>query len=392
MWPSARSPDPRLLAAVALLGVAVGMSPEPGRSTEPPVSVLEAHLRSAGRPPLEYLLARLDTHRVVIVGEGHWLAQDVGLIAAVIPHLAGRGGVLAVEMFPAAQQENIDRLLVAPQWEPARANAILRAAAWPYREYRDLLQTAWEANRHADPGGTVRIIGLGPPEDWRQSLLPKGVTYESFMAERVLEQLQDGKGRVLVYCGMHHAFTRYHQAELDLGGRATAYMDRMGNILWRRLGERVFLMALHKPIWCGSPEKPTYCLPFGGRVDCAAARGGAPVGFDVVESPFADLVFSEDDYYARGHHRLRFADYTDGTIWTTPVEATRLVALIPLAEFAPDAESLAEVARHNPFSDEPHLPREKIEELWRLEEEASARPLAKRGWAHLADWRQNCPP
>lgn len=30
---------------------------------------------------------------------------------------------------------------------------------------------------------------------------------------------------------MHHAFTRYHQPELDLRGRASGFMDRAGNEL-----------------------------------------------------------------------------------------------------------------------------------------------------------------
>jgi len=39
--------------------------------------------------------------------------------------------------------------------------------------------------------------------------------------------------------GLHHAFTRY-PPELDLAGRAKAFVDRAGNILRRRFGEQPF--------------------------------------------------------------------------------------------------------------------------------------------------------
>ena len=43
-------------------------------------------------------------------------------------------------------------------------------------------------------------------------------------------------GRLLVYCGAHHAFTRCYQPELPREQRVEAFMDRMGNRLWRARG------------------------------------------------------------------------------------------------------------------------------------------------------------
>ena len=90
------------------------------------------------------------------------------------------------------------------------------------------------------PGPLIKVhnglskLALSPPLDWRKVLLPRGQTYESFMADLVSKHLKEARRNLLVYCGMHHAFTRYYQAELDKDAKARAYMDRMGNILSRR--------------------------------------------------------------------------------------------------------------------------------------------------------------
>jgi hypothetical protein len=35
-----------------------------------------------GKPPLEYVLSKIDAHPIVIIGEGHWIRGDVELIRA----------------------------------------------------------------------------------------------------------------------------------------------------------------------------------------------------------------------------------------------------------------------------------------------------------------------
>ena len=351
---------------------------------------IREYLRTRAATPSVYVLSKLTEHRVVIVGEAHWIRHDALLVAGLVPALQAQGVDLAAEFFPASEQAAIDALLAGATWDARAANAVMRAGGWPYREYRDILEAAWSANRR---GGTpIRVIALNPGEDWRATLQPRGLTYDSFMAEIVASHIAGTKRRILVYCGIHHAFTRYYQAELDLRGRAMSYMDRTGNILWRRLGAQVFLIALHKPWWCGSPEQPSYCLPFDGVVDCAAAAVGKPMGFDVIGSPLAGLAFGPADYYAYGHPHARFADFTDGYVWPGPLESFALTRLIPLSEYAPGEAERAQVAHQNPFTDDKDVSMTRLEEIWRQEAAASANVLAKRGWSSLATWRAGCKP
>jgi len=294
-------------------------------------------------------------------------------------------------MFPAAEQETIDRLLTAERWDATAATAVLRAADWPYREYAAILQAAWAANR-APPAGSaaLKVLALGPGADWRERLLPRGEDYDGFMAKRVLDQLSSAGGRLLVYCGAHHAFTRYYQPELPREQRVEAFMDRLGNRLWRARGEDVFLVTLHRPVRCRTGKVWEACLPVGGAVDCAASSFGRPVGFDVAGSPFAELRFSADTYYAMGYPSLRLGDITDWYVWTRPIEAYEGMSVIPLAEYAPDAKTLEETRQRNPFSDQRRVGDQVLAGLWRTEEDEQKSFPASRGWQRLLGWRERC--
>jgi hypothetical protein len=343
---------------------------------------IATYLHDQLQSPEDYVLSKAISHKITIIGEAHWLKQDVSFVAALIPALKHATIDLAVEVFPASQQAEIDELITAPKWSNAGANAVMHAAGWPYQEYRGLLRNAWSVNRNS--AQRINILALGPPADWRRSLLPKGKTYDSFMADLVIRHTEQKGRSVVVYTGMHHAFTRYYQAELSRTGTATAYMDRMGNILMRSLGEQVFLIALHKPIWCGSPTEPSYCLPFAGQIDCAASQVGRSIGFDVVDSPLAELRFEPADYYAYAHKALRFVDYTDGYIWLGAIDTFRPVTIIELDEFAPNATSLRAVMKSNPFTGESNVTKDRLQEIWAEQIETNQNLLAKRKWTHLS--------
>lgn len=300
---------------------------------------LQEFLAGSGSAPAAYVLSKTADHRVVIVGENHWQRADVELVGSLVPGLKEQGVALAMEVLHAANQKDIDALIAAEQWSEPLANSILRAAAWPYVQYRDILKAAWRAK--------LMVIALGPPEDWRK----QGIGYDEFMAERVLAYAKDDQHRVLAYCGMHHAFTRFLQVERRRNGRATEFMDRFGNILWRRLAEDVFLIALHKPDPCGEGENVygKLCAPLDGAIDCAAKQnGGKPVAFDILGSPISEAKFPATSFYAHNHPLLRLIDYADGYVWSGPVDAIARVDLIPLAELDPasanDAKKQAEWA------------------------------------------------
>ena len=354
-------------------------------------SVLVKYLRDEAQPPSGYVLSKFKNHRIVILGEHHWIKHDVDLVLDLIPRLKSSGVTgIGVEMFRASDQETIDRVINSERWEPAIAMAVMRTASWPYREYFEIIHAVWKANQTLPATERLHLLALGPETNWRERLLPLGQTYDTFMAQTVKSYLSAPNRRILIYCGAHHAFTRYYQPELPRAQRVEQFMNRMGNVLWRDFGEDVFTITLHRPWQCRAGEKWTRCLPLNGTIDCAAATVGHPVGFDVLRSPFARIPIAQESLYALGYPMLRLGDMTDGYIWTMPIEAYRAVNVLPLLEFAPDQTSLEYVSKNNPFSDTTGLTRVELESL-AATESARLRDLVKSsGWTNLVGWQQRC--
>jgi hypothetical protein len=72
------------------------------------------------------------------------------------------------------------------------------------------------------------------------------------------------------------------------------------------------------------------------------------------------------------------------------LESFQPTTIIPLAEFAPDAAAMAQIAKSNPFTDDTDVSPEKLAEIWSRQAEENRDLLAKRGWKHLAAWRNLC--
>lgn len=342
------------------------------------------------RTPAEYVLSVLSRCPVVIFGEAHWVREEVSLVRDLVPLLPDSGTrTIAVEVFPAEMQATLDAVLSAEAWNEALAMEVLREAAMPHEEYLEIIEAVWKTRR-AKGNDSLHLVALGPGSNFRETL-PPGVTYDSFMADKVKEALSARKGRIFVYTGLHHAFTRYLQPETTLDGRARAFMVRMGNLLRWELGERVFVIASHRPVSCGAGDDWAYCEPFGGVIDCAASKvGRGPFGFDVAGSPFAELRFGPRDLYTPGYPDLRLVDFVDGLVWFGPPDALRETRIIPLDRYAPSEVALAEVSEANPFDDRKGLTKAELDALWLERIERGSQPILTTRWKGVGDWRANC--
>lgn len=353
----------------------------------PPARAGDSWLAAHATEPVDYIAGVLERHPIVLLGEGHWIRHDVELVARLVRRTGGIGfQVLASELLPASRQAVVDELIAAERWDRARTISLLRAQAWPYEEYLEILEAAWEVNRD---GRSLRVVALGPGANWRETL-PAGETYDEFMARRILEAAPRDAVRVVVHLGFNHAFTRYYQPDAWSADRVLRFMDRAGNVLWRTRGERVFTIGLHPPFRCQQGERLVPCLPVGGAIDCAAARAGRPVGFDLAGSPFAELPVRA--FYARGSRALELADLADGWVWQRPPDRTQAVRLIPFEEYAPGPAELAETLAHNPFDADGDHDRDSLRALW----ETTAREMSDypswRRWPDAGSWRERCPP
>ena len=300
---------------------------------------LTDYLNSHFTKPVDYVISKFKDHQIVFLGEMHRVQHDALLVQQLIPQLYKHHIYnLAIEFATHRDQPLIDSLLQAKEYNPKIANQILfnHNVTWSYREYADLFKVAWQVNHTlARSEQPFRIIGLNMVRNWSYvrteedlnnpqvmaKVFPEGRNGDAVMAKNLIQEVVAKKQKALVYCGLHHAFTQFKQPISTPEGHFDRFIeDRMGNIVYNRIGKRAFTICLHQ-IWDNAPGggwQPTY--PVNGYIDALMHELGPkyyPVGFDTHNSPFGKLPCSRSSYKF-GYKRLTLADVCDGYIFTKP--------------------------------------------------------------------------
>ncbi len=311
----------------------------------PPLSsqleaTLSNYLQTHFQTPQSYIIGKFKDHDIVFLGEMHRARHDPQLVQQLIP-LLYRNGIyhLGLEFALFNDQALIDSLLNAPSYDPAVANRILFNAlvTWSYREYADIFKAAWRLN-HALPDSAVkfRITGLHPLVDWsfvktREDLknprimarvFPEGRNGDSVMAQIILREFVAQNQKALIYCGMHHAFTRYRQPVYNERKKTFVRFieDRTGNIVYRTIGDRAFTICLHQPWFSAQGWSAPMVYPADGYIDALMHKLGPdyyPVGFDTRGTPFGELP-GKTSLYHYGYPHFTLGDYCDGYIFSKP--------------------------------------------------------------------------
>lgn len=319
----------------ALIAISVSFSFATDPCPQPAVTELVDYLKAHHQTPEEYVLSKFTDHDVVLLGEFHRIKHDQELVQRLIPLLYKNGiHVLGWEFAKAVDQPLIDSLLNGEAWNEAQGRKILfNFNVWGYQQYLDILKAAWSLNRTLSKDQTpFRIIGVNCDNDYSLFKTPEdrdnpdliakvshGCT-EANWAEIVLKEVEQGK-KVLIHCGIHHAFTRYRLPRVDTSGAFFGYEgdERFGQVLYQRLGPRAFCISLHQ-LWSLKFNGNMACRPVNGMIDSAMTLAGPtthPCGFDVVETPFGCLGDSAS-FYKVGYPGFRLADYCDGYIFQKP--------------------------------------------------------------------------
>jgi len=308
-------------------------------------SLLE-YLQAHPLTPEDYIVSKFREHDVVFVGEMHRIQHDPQLIARVIP-LVYKAGVtrLAFEFARREDQPLLDQLLRSRRWDESLAHEILfRAfAVWGYQEYVDVLHAAWQLNRSLPRRAPqFRVLAVGDSPDWSLIKQPSDEDNpeirmkvwrgggETFWAKVVLDEVASGR-KVLAYCGIHHAFTKYSQPVVANGRFIRMVTDRFGKHVRDAIGDRAFTIYLHAP-WpdsAGSEDDLAYAAD--GAIDALIPRlppNLRRAGFDTAGTPFGDLT-GEQSIYHLGYDHFRLADFCDGYIIQGPLAGYRGVTPIP---------------------------------------------------------------
>ncbi|NKB66378.1 MAG: hypothetical protein GKR89_04915 [Candidatus Latescibacteria bacterium] len=203
--------------------------------------------------PQDYVIQKFEDHRVVILGEPHRVREHGQFLTELLQPLQESGvWHVGVELF--TSQADVDSLLSSTNFNEVLARRVVLSAPalLYYQELYDLLRRGWELNQN-EPGFRLLALYQG---GWRRDLN---------MAETVRD-LADAGHKVLVYCGTHHAFTRYSQPSLDFW-RTPQKRDRMGNYLHDGMAPDAFFIKFHYPVykrfWLFVPillYRQAYCL------------------------------------------------------------------------------------------------------------------------------------
>jgi len=316
--------------AFLLLLAAVRSFSKLGETDAPVAEQLKSYIQSHHMTPEDYVVSKFQDHDIVFLGEYHRIKHDPELVQALIPRLYKAGVFnLGLEFGASTDQAEVDRMLNGAVYDEgvARKSLFHMLPMWGYKEYEDIYRAAWQLN-HSLPAAAprFRIVNLNTnfPEQ-------KKVDDDAYMAKIILDEFVSRKQKALVYCGMHHAFTRYHQPKYDFekGKLLGLNEQRTGNLVYKVIGNRAMTISLHFP-WISSKGWDAPAVrPVNGVIDEIMSQSNdTRVGFDVVGTPFESLP-ATDTYYALGYPNFKLADFTDGYIYQTPFREYQGVTVDP---------------------------------------------------------------
>ncbi len=325
------------------------------------LSALTQFAESRWRGPEEYVLASFAGHDVVFLGEFFKIKENVRLVADLIPRLAAAGiRNLGIEYALSDDQEQIDALVTAPAWDESRARALTFdwLVTWGYQEYIDLYKAAWQVNKARAPGAPAfRVVGLNVRQSWeylktQKDLSDPGTLARIFsngvpdqrMAEVIDREFVQKGQKALVFCGTQHTFTRYHSRayEKNAADMKLPETRRAGNIVYEKIGDRVFSISLHAP-WPDPTQRSGLSYPAGGAVDAlidALPEDKKSGGWDTAGTPLGALSIAGGPY-ADGAPTGTLADLFDGYVTQGPL--ARYTMVTPIRDFIrpEDAERAA---------------------------------------------------
>jgi hypothetical protein len=320
----------------------------------PDVAIMDPLLQfaeQAWRSPQDYVLASLEKHDIVFLGEFYKISQNAVLVKNLIPRLYAAGiRNLGIEYALSDDQKDIDALVTAPAWNEAGARAIIFdwVVTWGYQEYVDVFKAAWQVNSTRPAGAPpFRIVGLSVRQDWSvltsekdlsdpavvARMYARGVP-DAHMAEVIQKEFLQKGLKALIYTGTQHAFTRYHSLDYEKNAATMKLPEvrRAGNIVAAAVPPgRVYTIALHAP-WPDANQKNGLGYPAGGSIDSlidALPADKKSGGWDIAGTPLGRLSIAGSSYASPAASTL--ADLFDGYVVQGPIR--EYTAVTAIADF-----------------------------------------------------------
>jgi tetratricopeptide (TPR) repeat protein len=316
-------------------------------SREKLIAELKSYIENNYMTPEDYIISKFKQHDVVFIGEMHRIKHDVELISNLIPLLYENGVYyLGTEFARRQDQPLIDSLLEGTSYDQNLAQQItfLQYCEWGFQEYVDIFKSAWQLNHNLPKNvPKFRILGLNDSPDWSYIKTQEDRDNPEIMEKvwrgggehlwaRVILDSVIAKGeKIMVYSGIHHAFSEYKQPNYYQGSFIRFEDKRMGNYVFNEIGKRAITIYLHAP-WDNAEgsDKPDV-FAADGIIDELMSGMDAKfrrVGFDTKGTPF-EKVTGETSIYKHGYANFTLATFCDGYVFQKPLLEYKGVTPIP---------------------------------------------------------------
>jgi hypothetical protein len=165
---------------------------------------------------------------------------------------------------------------------------------------------------------------------------------DAHMADVIDREFTRAGVKALVFCGGQHIFTRYHSRAYEKNAASMKLREtrRAGNIVYERIGARVFSISMHAP-WPDPGQKTGLSYAADGAIDSlieALPSAKRDAGWDTAGTALGALPIGTSPY-SDGAETGTLADLFDGYIVQGPIAEYAMVTPIRSFISPADAES-----------------------------------------------------
>jgi hypothetical protein len=232
--------------------------------------------------PVAFVGERFRDADFVVIGEHHWVKEQVLFFAGLVEHLP-RWGVqdVVLEIGGNGPQAELDAMLASDAFDESVVYEVWRQAPIVdvgFEEYLAIYRRVFETNQTLPPSKRLRIVIANASADFeandRRSFL--GVDDDTHMARVIATEVLERKRKGIMLVGRYHCWFRIHRAD---GGVA----ERLGHRLREAYGERVYFAMFDGVVRADQREKRRMC---GGLFDLIHPGAYA---VDLRRTPFSAL-------------------------------------------------------------------------------------------------------
>lgn len=295
--------------------------------------------------PEDFIIKTFKKREVILLAEDHRIKENLDFLQSLIPKLyQAKVYNLGMEFGANEDQSKLDSLVNASSYSENVARKLMfnYNTGWAFKEYMDIYKAVWQFNKSLTPDQPkFRILNLSYRYHWSSfngTRTPENMNVvfhkgnpETFRFNIVNEEILKKGQKIIIITGEIHAFTKYQFPVYDyLAKNFVRYENSwFGNQLYKKLGNKVYSIVLHKPFSNYPNKKPYLVSPANGNIERIMEKlNNRKVGFDLANTPMGQL--KDNSYYSLGYPNLKLSDIYDGYIFLAPINKLKGCTIDPL--------------------------------------------------------------